>query len=73
LKLVTTGTDVTTQYINASGEVPHNLLVLYSILRNLTKEGTSHKMLKTSIFVVLVAYAAFFLFTGKRNPRYVIT
>jgi hypothetical protein len=63
VELVTTGSDVTTQYINASGDVSHNLLL--GILRNLTKEGMSHKMLKTSMFVVLVACGIFFLFTGK--------
>jgi hypothetical protein len=36
-----------------------------AILRTLTKEGISHKMLKTSTFAVLAAFAIFFLFTGK--------
>lgn len=71
MELVTTGSDVTTQYINASGDVSHNLLL--GILRNLTKEGMSHKMLKTSMFVVLVACGIFFLFTGKWIPCYDVT
>lgn len=71
MELVTTGSDVTTQYINASGYASHNLVLV--ILRKPTKEGILHKMLKTSIFAVLVACAIFFLFTGKWITCYDVT